>query len=401
MPTLSLLEFQQLKQIPMQRFLKIFLSLVLLLSPLVVFATGDAENKPPVVDFHGVIGNDFYAVGQSVNLAEEVADDAFLAGTMVNASSKVSSDLTVAGSNVTIASEVGDDLRAAGSNLVVTSKVAGSVLLAGATVTVSDTASFGDDSKIAAGVVNFSGKAVKNLDIMGGTVNFSGVTEGDLKIRAKEQLVISPNAKVGGKLTYTAKEKIEIPEGIAKEVVYIPDESKNSAEKNELVDSMESFGIASKVFSSLIFFIAGMFVLGLLGNASLTIAETARKQIWQSGLVGALLFLLPVFLGLILLITGVGSIVGVFVLLSWIALLLMGGVLSGYIIGSFVWKQSPKISYGKKLLTLLIGLAIAAVLSFIPKFGGLLSFLIFIYSVGVVALAKLTLYKAAKKAKLL
>ncbi|MDD3066511.1 MAG: hypothetical protein PHO48_01625 [Candidatus Gracilibacteria bacterium] len=383
----------------MQRFLKIFLSLMLLILPVVTFAVGETDSKPTIQT--RLIGNDFYAVGQNVNLSEEVGDDAFLIGAMVNASSKVGGDLTAAGSNVTLSSEIGDDLRAAGSNLVITSKVAGSVLLAGATVTVSDTASFGADSKIAAGVVNFSGKSIGSLDIMGGTVNFSGAVEGDLKISAKEQLVISPNAKVTGKLIYTAKEKLDIPAGVAKEVLYLPSESKTTPQEGDLVASIKGFSIWAKAFSSLIFFIAGMFVLGLLGKASTTIAETARNQVWQSALTGALLFLLPVFLGLLLLATGVGSIVGVFVLLGWIALLLMGGVLSGFIVGSFVWKQTPDITYGKKLLVLLIGLVIAAALSFIPKFGGLLSFLIFIYSVGVVALAKLALYKAAKKAKLI
>ena len=384
----------------MQRFLKIFLSLMLLILPIATFATGETDSKPTIQT--RLIGNDFYAVGQNVNLSEEVGDDAFLIGAMVNASNKVSGDLTVAGSNVTLSSEVGDDLRAAGSNLVVTSKVAGSALLAGATVTVSDTASFGADSKIAAAVVNFSGKSIGNLDIMGGTVNFSGVVEGDLKISAKEQLVISPNAKVTGKLIYTAKEKLDIPAGVAKVVLYLPSESKTATtEPTGLLASVENLGLLGKAFSGLIFFIAGMFVLGLLGKASSVIAETARNKIWQSALTGALLFLLPVFLGLLLLATGVGSIVGVFVLLGWIALLLTGGALSGFIIGSFVWKQTPDITYGKKLLALLIGLVIAAALSFIPKFGGLLSFLIFIYSVGVVALAKLALYKAAKKAKLI
>jgi len=384
----------------MQRFLKIFLSLMLLILPIATFATGETDSKPTIQT--RLIGNDFYAVGQNVNLSEEVGDDAFLIGAMVNASNKVSGDLTVAGSNVTLSSEVGDDLRAAGSNLVVTSKVAGSALLAGATVTVSDTASFGADSKIAAAVVNFSGKSIGNLDIMGGTVNFSGLVEGDLKISAKEQLVISPNAKVTGKLIYTAKEKLDIPAGVAKEVLYLPSESKTTTDNETgLLASAENFGLLGKAFSGLIFFIAGMFVLGLLGKASFVIAETARNKIWQSALTGALLFLLPVFLGLLLLATGVGSIVGVFVLLGWIALLLTGGALSGFIIGSFVWKQTLDISYGKKLLALLIGLVIAAALSFIPKFGGLLSFLIFIYSVGVIALAKLALYKAAKKAKLI
>ncbi|MFA5352105.1 MAG: hypothetical protein WC304_02385 [Candidatus Gracilibacteria bacterium] len=385
----------------MQRFLKIFLSLMLLILPIATFAVGDTDSKPTIQT--RLIGNDFYSVGQNVNLSEEVGDDAFLIGAMVNASSKVGGDLTAAGSNVTLSSEIGDDLRAAGSNLVITSKVAGSALLAGATVTVSDAASFGADSKIAAGVVNFSGKSIGNLDIMGGTVNFSGAVEGDLKISAKEQLVISPNAKVTGKLIYTAKEKLDIPASVAKEVLYLPSESKTAtAEPAGLLASVEKdFGLMAKAFSSLIFFIAGMFVLGLLGKASFVIAETARNQIWQSALTGALLFLLPVFLGLLLLATGVGSIVGVFVLLGWIALLLTGGALSGFIIGSFIWRQNPDITYGKKLLALLIGLVIAAALSFIPKFGGLLSFLIFIYSVGVVALAKLALYKAAKKAKLI
>lgn len=385
----------------MQRFLKIFLSLMLLLLPIATFAADATAEQKPVVELQGVIGNDFYAAGPNIDSSEAVEDDALMAGATVNVSSKIGGDLNVAGSSLNIVGDVGDDLRAVGGNILVAGNVGGSALIAGGNISVSNKAVFNSESRIAGGVINFAGKTVGNMSLMGGTVNYSGVTEGDLKINAKDQIVISPTAKVTGKLIYTAKEKLDIPAGVAKEVLYLPSESKTTPQGSGLLASVESLGLLGKAFSGLVFLIAGMFVLGLLGKASFVIAETARNQIWQSALTGALLFLLPVFLGLLLLATGVGSIVGVFVLLGWIALLLTGGVLSGFIVGSFIWKQTPDITYGKKLLTLLVGLVIVAALSFIPKFGGLLSFLIFIYSVGVVALSKLALYKAAKKAKLL
>jgi hypothetical protein len=213
--------------------------------------------------------------------------------------------------------------------------------------------------------------------------------------------VISPSAKVTGKLIYTSKEKLDIPTNVAKEVLYLPSESKNDTTQKSLVGEVEGFSFVGKIFGVAIFFVAGMLILGLQGKASLVVADIARRQIWQSALTGALLFVFPVFTGLLLMVTGIGSIIGGLVLLGWIALILLAATLSGYILGSFIWKQTPDITYGKKLLTLLIGLVVAAVLGFIPKFGGLLGFLLFIYSMGVLALAKLTLYKAAKTAKLL
>jgi cytoskeletal protein CcmA (bactofilin family) len=383
----------------MQRFLKIFLAITVLLLPLAAFATGSEEKKPPQ-EVHITIGNDFFAAGANVDLSQGVEDDAFLVGATVNISGKVGGDLTAAGSNLTITGDVGDDLRAAGSNLVVTGNVVGSALLAGANVSVSNSAAFGAASKVAGGVVNFAGEVVGDLDLAGGVVNYSGSTDGDLKIIVDDELVISPDAKVSGKLTYTAKKQIEIPAGIAKEVVYLPKESKDAG-KSGIVSALHGFDLVSKLFGIVIFFITGMAMLALLGKASVTMAEVARKKIWQVALTGALLFILPLFLGLILLATGVGSIVGVFVLLTWIILLLSAAVLSGYFIGSFILKQTTHTSFGKKLLALLLGLVIGAVVSFIPHFGGMLGFLVFVYSVGVVALSKLQLYKAAKTAKLL
>jgi hypothetical protein len=389
----------------MKNFLKIFLSLVILLSPLSAFAIhhgeeGEAKQSKMQVDFS--LGNDFFAAGENVDLFQDVEDDAFVAAAMVNAFGKIGGDLNVAGSSLTITGDVGDDLRVAGANIVITGNTVGSAMIAGANVNIGDEAAFGDDSIVMGGMVNFSGEVVGNLEIKGGVVRYSGFTDGDLIIRVDDELLISENSKVSGKLTYSAKNEIEIPSGIAAEVVYLPrGKDMIASEVSESVSRMGDFNLFSNLFSLVIAFLAGMLLIGLFPNAAVAAADVARKKIWQSALVGSLLFLLPFFIGLILLISGVGVLVGGLVFAYWMLLLLFASAISGYVVGSFIFKQNSKTSFRKKLLTLFIGLILIAAVSFIPSLGGMLSFLIFIYSLGVVMLTEFNLYKSAKKAKLL
>lgn len=373
----------------MTRLLKTLITLLLLVIPTTVFATCDfCEGK----SVSATIGDDVYSAGALTELSQPASDDAYLAGAVVTVAQEVENDVVAAGSSVTIAADIGDDLRAVGSLVTLTGSVGDDAVLAGGMVNVASGATVAGSAILAGGAVSFSGEIEGDLAIYSDETNFAGTVGGNVTIQSKK-IVIDDSAKINGKLTYFAEKDLEISSGVASEV-----ERKDPKvfSKGELASKGALVG---KVFGLLVMLVAGAVLLASCGKGADVYASNFRKRYWRSLIVGALLFAVPLVV-ILLLVTAVGALLGVMVLLAWILTLISAAVLSGYAIGSLVWRKSDK-SYGAKLLTLIAGALIIAALGFVPLLGGAIQLVIFVLSLGSIALTKFELYKTAKKAKLI
>ncbi|MFH1375954.1 MAG: hypothetical protein ABIH35_04780 [Patescibacteria group bacterium] len=371
----------------MSRLIKTLLIFLLLVTPTVATAGGFGD--APMVSV--TIGDDIYSAGALTELQEAAPDDAYLVGAVVTVAQEIENDLVVAGSSVTIAADIGDDLRAAGSLVTLTGTVGDDAVLAGGMVNVASGATVAGSATLAGGAVSFSGDVTGDLEIYSDEVNFAGTVGGDVTIRSKK-ITIAENAKIGGKLTYFAEKDLEIPEGVASEI-------ERKVPKVFTKGKLVSRGfLVGKLFGLLVVLVAGAVLLASSGKGADVYASNFRKRYWRSLIVGALLFAVPLVV-ILLLVTAVGALLGAMVLLAWILALISAAVLSGYAIGSLVWRKSDK-SYGAKLLTLIAGALIIAALGFVPLLGGAIQLVIFVLSLGSIALSKFELYKEAKKAKL-
>jgi hypothetical protein len=380
----------------MKNLVKISLSLMLLVMPLSLLAESEVD-LPEKESIETSVGNDFYSAGSIVQTGSKVEDDAYLAGAMVSVTGEVGGDVVAAGSNIVVTGNVGGDLRLAGSMLSVLGKVGQSALLAGGVVNVGSEAIFGAESKVAGGVLIFSGQTNGNLAIAGDEITFGGVVNGDLLIEA-EKLEFTEGAKITGKLTYSVPKPLELPATLAKEIDY--KEYKSGAhEKAEWKSVFGKVFFYAELFSLAVAFVTGAVLLAFLGNVSVRISEIARKKFWHSLFFGLLALLTPLAI-LLLLISGVGALLGGLLLAVWLGLLLATMGLSAFVIGSFVLRPGKSTSYLKKLGILLIGMLITMVLGLIPGFGFPIQLTIFVFSLGVLLRTKQDLYKAAKKAKL-
>jgi len=372
---------------------KLLAIFILLIIPTTALAHGDQKESVSLE-----VGNDFYSAGTLVDLQKPSDDDAYLAGAVVNVSQEIKSDLTAVGSTLTITSPIGDDLRAAGSIITVASNIGGDAVVAGGVVNILGDSTIAGDAFITGGMLNFAGKTNGDLQIIGDDITFSGQVAGDLEIGIGQKINFGPNAKVTGKLIYSSKKdkEIEIPEGIASSV-----EKKELGVKDAVQLSFEKKGgmIFGKLFLFAIMFVAGAVLLALSGKFSEDFANTVREKFWWSLLAGSLVLFAPL-LALLLFATVIGSYVAVIIITCWILAILASGALMGFLVGSLIFKQDKNTKYSKKLLTLVVGLLILLAISFIPGFGGILKFTIFVVTLGVLVISKLQLYKAAKKAKL-
>jgi len=360
-----------------------------------VFAEDSAIQKQSV---EIEIGDDFYSVGNFVELKNDAADDVFLGGAVVNIFRAIAHDLVAVGSSLTVNSAVGDDLRVAGSVVNLLAQIGGDALVAGGVVNFASESTVGGDALFAGGVVNFGGTVAGDLNLFGDEINFTGAVDGDATIRVGQKLHFADGAKISGKLIYFAKEEIEIPAVIAAEV-----EFKNSAKTVAgVADKMSSSFISTtRILIFAISFIAGAVLLAIYGRGSAVFAETVRTKFWRSLLVGALAIFVSLVVVALLFATVVGSLLAVLIGLSWIIFLVVAGALGGFVVGSFIFSQKDGTKYPRKLLTLFIGGILLVAVGVIPIFGVAFRIVVFMLTLGAAILTELELYKRMKKAKLL
>ena len=375
----------------MKSALKAFLAIALfcVLAPSVAFAEGDKKQSVSIG-----IGNDFYAAGDAVELTSEVEDDAFLAGAIVNITKRVAHDLVAAGSTLTILSEIGDDLRAAGSVLTIASPIGGDAVVAGGVVNFTENSTIGGDASFAGGMLNFDGAVGGDLQLAGDEISFGGTVGGDAVIRIGQKINFADDAKIDGKLTYFSKKEVAIPDDIASTV-----ERKNY----EKIDDFTKKGFPKKAagafFMLIVGFVAGAVLLALFGKASERFANTLREKFWWSLLTGAVTLFVPL-LAILLAVTVVGSWLAGILLAAWVLGLLATGAFVGFTVGSLLIRQKKDTKFSRKLLTLLLGWIVFVAVGFIPGFGGILKFTIFVLTLGAGVLTKVELYKKMKTAKL-
>ena len=378
----------------MKKALQIFLAIAILFLPTTTMASGKSMKEQSVSI---EVGNDFYSAGGLVGLQGPVDDDAYLAGAVVNVDKKITNDLVAAGSALTITSEIGDDLRAAGSVVTLTSVVGGDAILAGGILNLSSDSSIAGDARLAGGILNFGGSVGGDLQLVGDEIIFGGLVAGDVEIRIGKKIDFVEGAKIDGKLTYFSKKEIEIPEGVASSVER-KDSSKMDLQSG--VFSPKRFDIAGKLFFLLISFVTGAVLLVLCGKSSEVFADTIRQKFWWSLLVGVLALFIPLLV-LLLVITMVGAWLAGMLLVAWILALAAAGALMGFLLGSLILRQKKDEKYSRKLLALAIGSVAISAIGFLPGFGGLFIFTVFVLTLGALVLSKIQFYKSAKEARIL
>ncbi len=307
---------------------------------------------------------------------------------------KIEHDLLAVGSSLTLTAPIGDDLRAAGSIVSLGSTIAGDAMVFGGVLNFSEASTIAGDAFLAGGLLNFAGKVNGDTKIFADEINFFGEILGDAEIHLGQKINFLEGAKISGTLTYFSENEIEIPEGIATTI-----EWRNSSIL-ENHTKFYDFDFVGKIFTLLLGFVAGTFLLAVFGRSSFTFAEKLREKFWWSLLVGVLAFFAPVAI-ILLLVSFVGAWLGAILLAWWVVGLLVAGALIGFAVGSLIFRQNEKTTFRKKILTLAIGWLVFLAIGLIPGFGTIFQFTIFILVLGAGVLTDLEFYKKLKKAKLL
>lgn len=333
-----------------------------------------AQDVGEVVVKRGVIEDDLYVAGRSVDVQARVQGDVTAAGQRVSIDQLVTGDVLAAGENVTVLAEVRDDVRVAGRTVTIARSVAGHVVAAGETVTIAPAATVGGWAWLAGREVNMAGRIGKALKVAAQTVTVSGEVAGDVELMAEDIRILS-GARIGGNLIYHGEKEPQVADGtviagdiIAKPALYREPEGRGGG-----------------------FIIAGMLAVAAIVYFMLFPAFTLagveglqRAPFTVLGVGVAFLFATP-FVVLLLLATVIGALVAL-PLLAWYLLSLLGGLLTGVIyagdVGLRLAGKAGSAARGTRVLSIVLAVLALLLIQLIPVLGALAVLVLFVLGLG-------------------
>ena len=358
---------------------QILISASIIILTALSFSSGSAQ----VIESHG---GDTYLRGFDVELSTDVSRDVFASGFSVSLDSNVVGDAHLSGFNIEVDGDIGADLYAAGSNISIDGAVNEDLTAAGFAVDIDDSALIGGNVRIAAGTLKLDGPISGSLVAAAGNIKINAVIQGDVRLVAGN-ISFGSEAKILGKLIYTAREEMDIPETVipSAQVEYKPyTESGLASEVSSKFDDGSSYFWPS-LLSVIAFFVITLAFLLVVFAVLLAFMGRKVERLRQRATAHPGTSMLFGFLGLATLIglvpVSVMTIVGI-PLVPIVILMIIVMWIAGYLIGIYTvsWRvisafRLPSESNTGRLSVIALGLICFAILNFIPIIGPLVNFL--------------------------
>lgn len=325
-----------------------------------IFRSGESIS----IDATQVLKGDFYGFSPVVTLSGSAENDVLIGGGTVTINAPVAGDLTVVGGVVQVHGDIGDDLRIIGGEVTLAKEVVGDVVVLGGTLTILSTATVKGDVLFMGGDLTIEGEVVGGIHATAETVRINSEIGGDVSLKVATIFTAGDRTNVLGNVQYeSASEMIR-----AQDAIIVGDVRKT--------DSIQEAGL--NVFKQLLLNIS------LLFFAVLTIYLTLRKYVERivsisigapgvSGLIGLGVFILLPFVSVLLLVSVLGSSIGVILFALYIILCIFALLGAGILLGVYIQKLLTKKT-NITLGTVVLGLISFSILCFIPVIGWFIVF---------------------------
>ena len=333
------------------------------------------------IDINGAVNGDVIVVGNSITVAGPVAGDVIAAGNIVRITGSVSGSVRVVGGSVEISSEVERNVWAVGNSVALgqDSKVGWDIYSAGASVEVKGPVG---------GNIWAAGANVVIANEVGKDVNVSVDTEG--------QIILYPEAKVGGNLTYKAgsEEQLVLKDGaevigkISKKAIVVP----SQAEWKKFFGGAYLFFKVVSLFGLLVI---GLVLVSLIPKIILEVKEVMVKKSWVSLGWGLVYLILTPVIVILLMITIIGLPLAFIIIPLYVIGLYLSKILVGFVIGLLIFDNLAKDKKykGSLIWPLVLGLLVFVVVTSIPFVGWIIKLLLILWALGAAIQVKTKLLK--------
>jgi len=359
-------------------------SIFFLLIPLVAWAAQDAGER---INRRGVVNDDYYIGGGTIDVSAEVKGDVIAAGGTVSIGRNISGDVMMAGGTLNLRGRVADDVRMAGGEMTIEANVGDDLMAAGGRIEITNQARVGGDAFVAGGDVSIDGNVNGNLFAAGGRVYLSGNVKGDVTIEG-DDIEIAKGTRIGGDLSYKSPQKAKIsPEAtIGGKINYTQGEAYRPHR-------------AARLASVITLSVAGIVLMLVFPGFTANSSGRMSGDFWKHlGLGFALLVATPIA-AIVMMASFVGIWVGLPLLFIYIISLLVA-----YLVGAFFvadrlsgWVHFDVSTRTRKSVALVVTILLLVLLGYIPVLGGLLVFVLMLTALGAQTLQLYETYRGSAK----
>jgi cytoskeletal protein CcmA (bactofilin family) len=364
-----------------------------------------------VVD--GTIEGDLVAFGRSITVNGTVEGDLIAAGQTVEVGGTVEDDARIAGQALLLGGggSVGDDLLAAGYSLenVPDSAVGGTLLYAGYQALLAG--SVGEDFRAAANGVQLDGEVAGDVNVevdgeSGATPVFAPVAGVELPM-VEAGLTLTSLARVGGDLTYQSSAEAQIDPGTQVEGEVVREERpaeevEEEAARNPVID-----WVLDTLRSLVALLLVGLLLVWLVPGWIRRLAHTVLDRplaILGWGLLGLIAFvalgvailLVTILLAVIFGLLTLGSLVALIIVVGllgevavvfafWISTNYLAQIVVSYLAGVLLVEGVRPGRGSERVLPLVVGLVVYAILRAIPVLGLVIGLLVVLVGLGALS----------------
>lgn len=319
------------------------------------------------------IEGDFYAVAGRSNLSGTIAEDLLATAGQLRTNGAVGEDALLVAGSVDVHGTVGDDLRILAGEVVIAEAVAGDVIVLGGTVDILSTASIGGDLVVYAGEATVAGSVAG--DILGATerLRIDGPVGGGVDVRVN-LLTLGANASVTEAVRYTSREiAARAPDSVIGGELVRNDPPVVTGRSLAIEPILMPTLVI--VFSTLVWF--------LLSRSSLErVTLKALRPSPRAGLIGfAGFFLLPLA-SLLLLVSVIGTLVGLLILFGYVMLIIFAVIAMPAVVGQLLLRLFNQARGDFSLLAILVGVLAIGLTLLLPILGEILLAAAFLVAFG-------------------
>jgi len=333
------------------------------------FALQARKGETILVPVSETVTGDLYISGGTAVIDGTVKGDLWSACGSLEVRGHVEGSIFAVGGTILLTGDVGGGIKAIGGTLTAAGRIETDLFFLGNKLGIQNAASVGSDLYFVAreallegpieGFMKGGGKTVSIGDVVGKDtvlyIQYLTLTEGaliggDLTYTSSEEAILSPSARVDGKVTYH--------------------HAQYRKRAREIVPFLMLAGVAAKVFRFITLLLVGLVFILAAPKTALLLSEGIRRKPGASAGWGAvLLFGVPLAIS-VASITLVGIGIGAFTASVYLIALCLGQATVGLCVGRLILGIPP--DSGRKGVLFggfALGLFIIALLRFIPVFG--------------------------------
>lgn len=345
------------------------------------------------------IADDVMLFGSGNSVQLDAPRDVLAAGSTVVLGGAVAQDTHVIGFDVDVGAATGGDLFGIGFTVGLRGPVSGDLTAAGMSLHTSTDAVVSGNARLAGRTVIIDGPILGGLAAAGAEVILNAEVSGDVLVTA-ENITFGPDARIAGILTYSTPEKLEIPERvIAADRVQFKafEQTEMMRQAHDMWRDRDypTLPTFMALFSAFLvtlgfFFVIGAVFLALLPKQVNRLQRSIEARPGLSLLAGVIG--LSILFGLVPIsaLTVVGLPLVPIVLIATVAVWTLAYVLGAYALAMWAMRAfsaAADPSIMMRLLALILGVTLVALLNFIPVFGWMANFALVLAGIGAMTTA--------------